>query len=167
MTPSPVIAAVGLGGNQGDVASTLGQAMRALGELPSTRLLARSRAYRSPAWGLTDQPDFINAAVLLETGLDAPALLDALLRIERAHGRDRDTAGALRWGPRPLDLDLLVHGDAVIDAPGLVVPHPHLHERAFVLVPLAEIAPDLHVPGRGRVADLLPGVDAGGIEALP
>ena len=113
--------------------------------------------------GYADQPDFVNAAALLETTLAPRALLDALLAIERAHGRERAADGT-RWGPRTLDLDLLLHGDLVIDEPGLVVPHPQLHARAFVLVPLAEVAPDAVVPGRGRVAALLGAVDAAGIQ---
>ena len=155
---------IGLGGNLGSVAATLASAFLALDALPQSRLFARSSIYRSPAWGMTDQPDFLNAVAALDTALEAPALLAELLRIERAAGRER--AGAVRWGPRTLDLDLLLYADAMIDQPGLRVPHPHLHERAFVLLPLAEIAPDAIVPGRGRVADLVAAVDADGIEAL-
>ena len=155
---------VGLGGNLGDVAATLAAAFDALAALPLTDLVARSSIYRSPAWGITDQPAFLNAVAALDTALEPAALLAELLRIERAAGRER--IGALRWGPRTLDLDLLLYADAVIDQPGLRVPHPHLHERAFVLLPLAEIAPDAIVPGRGRVADLVVPVDADGIEAL-
>lgn len=154
-----VVAAVGLGGNVGDVAATLHEALHALDALPDTRLLRASRLYRTPAWGNTEQPDFVNAAALLQTQLDVRDLLDALLEVERRFGRDR--AQGERWGPRTLDLDLLLYGDATIDEPGLRVPHPYLHERAFALLPLAEIAPDLLVPGRGRVADLLAAVDAG------
>ncbi|MFC7301609.1 2-amino-4-hydroxy-6-hydroxymethyldihydropteridine diphosphokinase [Cognatiluteimonas weifangensis] len=160
----PVLAAVGLGGNLGEVAATLHAALRALDALPGTRLLRASRLYRTPAWGNTAQPDFVNAAALLQTRLDARALLDALLEIERRFGRDRERGE--RWGPRTLDLDLLLYGADSIDEPGLRVPHPHLHQRAFALVPLAEIAPGLDVPGRGRVADLLAAVDAGGCKLL-
>lgn len=165
MTAAASTAAVGLGGNVGDVRVALAAALAALDVLPGTRLLRASRCYRTPAWGVEAQPDFINAAATLQTALTPRALLDALLAIERDHGRERAADGS-RWGPRTLDLDLLVHGDAVIDAPGLVVPHPQLHLRAFVLVPLAEIAPDLEVPGRGAVRALLAGVDAGGVAAL-
>jgi 2-amino-4-hydroxy-6-hydroxymethyldihydropteridine diphosphokinase len=114
-----------------------------------------------------DQPDFINAAVLLNTTLTAPALLAQLLEIERNAGRQRggDTA-ALRWGPRVLDLDLLLYGDAVINVPGLRVPHPYLHERAFALVPLAEIAAEMVFPGYGSVGEALRQVDAQGVEAI-
>ena len=162
----PVRAWVALGANLGDVASTLESALRDIATLPATTLRARSRLYRTPAWGRTDQPDFVNAVAAVDTSLAPAALLAALLDIERRAGRDRSGEGE-RWGPRVLDLDLLLHGDATIDAPGLVLPHPRLHERAFVLLPLAEIAPDLQIPGRGRVADLLARVDAAGIEAIP
>ena len=161
MSP-PVQACIGLGGNIGDVAAALRAALAALDGLPGTRLLRASRFYRTPAWGVEAQPDFINAAALLETTLAPRPLLEALLDIERAHGRERAADGS-RWGPRTLDLDLLLYGDAVIDEAGLVVPHPQLHARAFVLVPLAEIAPDAQVPGRGRLDALLAGVDAGDI----
>lgn len=159
------IAAIGLGGNVGDAAATVREALRALDALPSSRLLQVSPLYRTPAWGNTAQPDFINAAALLRTGLDARALLDALLEIERHFGRDRD-AGGVQWGPRTLDLDLLLYGDAVIDEPGLRVPHPHLHERAFALLPLSRIAAGMRVPGRGRVSELLQDIDTTGCAAL-
>jgi len=164
---TPVVSCVGLGGNVGDVAHALSQALAALDALPRTRLLRASRFYRTPAWGRREQPDFINAAATLETTLSARELLDGLLDIERRLGRERSTDGSDRWGPRTLDLDLLLHGDAVIDEPGLRVPHPHLHERAFVLLPLADIAPDAIIPGVGTVAQALAALDASGIEALP
>lgn len=157
-----VHACIGLGGNVGDVAATLRDALAALDALPGTRLLRASRFYRTPAWGVEAQPDFINAAAVVETTLAPRALLDALLAIERGHGRERAADGS-RWGPRTLDLDLLLYGDAVIDEPRLAVPHPQMHLRAFVLVPLAEVAPGAEVPGRGRVDALLAGLDAGGI----
>ena len=167
MNPAaPVPAWVAIGGNQGPVRTTLDAAVEAMGELPGTRVLQRSSLYRTPAWGRTDQPDFINGVIALETTLDAPGLLAALLGIERRFGRLRD-GEAGRWGPRTLDLDLLLHGDQVLELPGLSLPHPRLHERAFVLVPLAEIAPGLVVPGRGRVDGLLAKVDASGIQAIP
>lgn len=165
-----VVAYVGLGANLGDAAATLRAAFGHLNALPSTRLDAASRLYRTPAWGLRDQPDFVNAAARLETRLSARVLLDALLGIERDFGRRRADDGSDRWGPRSLDLDLLLYGDARIDAPGLHVPHPYLHRRAFVLWPLREIAPDTEVPGLGRIrglADALPAEEASGIEALP
>lgn len=157
-----VHACIGLGGNVGDVAATLRGALAALDALPGTRLLRASRFYRTPAWGVEAQPDFINAAAVVETALAPRVLLDALLAIERGHGRERAADGS-RWGPRTLDLDLLLYGDAVIDEPRLVVPHPQMHLRAFVLVPLAEVAPGAEVPGRGRVEALLAGLAAGGI----
>lgn len=163
---APVRACIGLGGNIGDVATALRGALAALGALPGTRLLRASRFYRTPAWGVEAQPDFINAAAVVETTLAPRALLDALLGIERAHGRERAADGS-RWGPRTLDLDLLLHGDAVIDEPGLVLPHPQMHLRAFVLLPLAEVAADADVPGRGRVAALLGAIDADGIVPVP
>ena len=154
----PVRAAIGLGGNLGDAATTLREAFQALDQLPGTRLLRASPLFRTPAWGNTEQPDFVNAAALVETTLPARALLDALLELERRFGRRREAG--VQWGPRLLDLDLLLYGDAVLDEPGLRVPHPHLHERAFALLPLARIAPGMEVPGRGSVATLLAAVDA-------
>ena len=162
----PLPAWVAFGGNLGDVRTTVDAALAALDAHPSVRVLSRSRFYRTPAWGVTDQPDFINGVAALETALSPRELLDLLLATELAFGRARG-ADVPRWGPRTLDLDLLLYADRVLDEPGLCLPHPRLHERAFVLVPLAEIAPSLLVPGRGRVADLLAAVDAAGIEAIP
>jgi 2-amino-4-hydroxy-6-hydroxymethyldihydropteridine diphosphokinase len=159
---APTRAWVGLGGNTGDPVSTLRAATAQFDALPGTRVLLRSKLYRTPAWGVVAQPDFINGVVLLETSLDARGLLDGLLEIERAFGRERRE----RWGPRSLDLDLLLYGDCVIDLPGLHVPHPHLHERAFVLVPMLEIAPDVEIPGRGRARDALAALASEGIEAV-
>ena len=160
----PVIAWVGLGGNLGDAAATLLAAAQALDRLPATRLLRASRLYRTPAWGLEAQPDFINGVVMLETTLDAHSLLHALLATERAFGREREPSA--RWGPRTLDLDLLLYGDLVLDEPGLRLPHPHLHERAFALVPLLEIAPDILSPGQGPARDALCGLDTSAIAPL-
>jgi 2-amino-4-hydroxy-6-hydroxymethyldihydropteridine diphosphokinase len=159
------LAAVGLGANLGDAAATVRHAIGALSRVPQCRLLGASRLYRTPAWGRTDQPDFINAVALLDTGLSARDLLDRLLGIERVSGRVR--LDGERWGPRTLDLDLLLFGDAVIDEPGLHVPHPHLHERAFALLPLLEIAPELPFPGLGTVAVAAAAMATDGIEALP
>jgi 2-amino-4-hydroxy-6-hydroxymethyldihydropteridine diphosphokinase len=161
---APVEAYVGLGANMGDAAAAVSAAIDRLDVVAQVRVTARSSLYRTPAWGVTEQPDFINAVVQLQTSLDAQQLLRVLLDLERDAGRDRSRAR--RWGPRELDLDLLLYGDASIDTPGLRVPHPHLHERAFVLVPLAEIAPELDIPGRGTVGDLLKAVATAGIEAL-
>ncbi|MCB1745949.1 MAG: 2-amino-4-hydroxy-6-hydroxymethyldihydropteridine diphosphokinase [Gammaproteobacteria bacterium] len=147
---------VGLGSNLDDPAGQVRRAFTALAALPGTSLAARSRLYRNPPMGPQDQPDYVNAVAALDTTFTAEALLDALQGVERAHGRVRD---GTRWGPRTLDLDLLVYADAVIATAGLHVPHPGIAERAFVLVPLAEIAPRLDIPGLGAVADLLEAVD--------
>ncbi|WP_295921119.1 2-amino-4-hydroxy-6-hydroxymethyldihydropteridine diphosphokinase [uncultured Xanthomonas sp.] len=160
-TPAPVQACIGLGGNLGDAAATLRAALAALDTLPQTRLLRASQLYRSPAWGREDQPDFINAAALVTTTLLAPDLLQALLDLEHRHGRQR--LPGERWGPRTLDLDLLLYAEAVIDLPGLQVPHPFLHQRAFVLLPLAEIAADAVIPGHGTVRDARDRIETGGI----
>ncbi|GFZ98069.1 2-amino-4-hydroxy-6-hydroxymethyldihydropteridine diphosphokinase [Dyella caseinilytica] len=153
---------VALGSNLGDSRKQLLDAINALADLPHTHLLARSHVYRTPPWGMHDQPDFLNAVVALETPLPPHELLDALLDIERAAGRERKE----RWGPRTLDLDLLhVAGKSVNDE-RLTLPHPHIAERAFVLLPLNELAPDLEIPGQGRVADLLRAVDTQGCELL-
>jgi len=154
---------IGLGSNLADPQAQVEQALEALSNLPHTRLLRRSRLYCSAPWGRVDQPEFINAVAAVETVLGARALLDALLAIERGAGRTRD---ATRWGPRALDLDILVYGDQLIDEPGLHVPHPHLHERAFVLLPLVEIAPELAIPGRGCVAELARQIERAGCRPL-
>jgi 2-amino-4-hydroxy-6-hydroxymethyldihydropteridine diphosphokinase len=134
--------------------------------LPHTRLVRASRLYRTPPWGNPSQPDFVNAVALLDTQLDPRDLLDGLLGVEREFGRVRATDGSDRWGARTLDLDLLLHGDTQIDEPGLRVPHPHLHERAFALLPLVEVMPDAVIPGRGRARDQLAAVVTGDIEAI-
>jgi 2-amino-4-hydroxy-6-hydroxymethyldihydropteridine diphosphokinase len=160
-----VHAVVGLGGNMGDAAATLRAALPALDELPGTRLVRASRLYRTPPWGRHDQSDFVNAAVLLETTLLPRALLDGLLSVERAFGRDR-CAEAGRWGPRTLDLDLLLYGERIVDEPGLAVPHPYLHERAFAMLPLVEVWPDAVIPGVGPASAVLAEMACEGIEAL-
>jgi 2-amino-4-hydroxy-6-hydroxymethyldihydropteridine diphosphokinase len=157
-----VRAFIALGSNLGDPVAQVRAGARELALLPDTRLCGCSALYRTAPVGLTDQPDFINAVCELDTTLSAPALLQALFAIERTHGRVRDRPG----GPRTLDLDLLLYGDARLDEPGLHVPHPRLHERAFVLYPLHDIAPALVVPGHGPVADLLAGCRGQAIERL-
>lgn len=152
-----VTAYVGLGSNLRDPREQVERALRALRELPRTELISRSRLYRTRPWGGIAQPDFINAIAQLATDLSSAELMHALLGIEREFGRTRDGE---RFGPRVIDLDLLLYGDEFVDEPGLHVPHPRLHERAFVLVPLAEIAPTLAVPGQGRVDALLARIDA-------
>lgn len=159
-----VEAFVGLGANLGDPPAAIERAIVALDALPGTRVSARSRLYRTPAWGLTDQPDFINAVARVSTRLVPQALLEALLGVEREAGRRRGDGP--QWGPRVLDLDLLLYGDAELDLPGLRVPHPRLHERAFALVPLAEIAPDAWIPGHGVAAGLVAAMEPADIEAL-
>jgi 2-amino-4-hydroxy-6-hydroxymethyldihydropteridine diphosphokinase len=149
---------VALGSNLDDPRTQVLRGFEALSRLPQTTVLARSRLYRSAPWGVIDQPGFVNAAAELETALVPRGLLDGLLDLERAAGRDRS---GQRWGPRILDLDLLLYGNVELDEPGLRLPHPHLHERAFVLLPLADLAPDLEVPGHGRVRELLGRVDVG------
>jgi 2-amino-4-hydroxy-6-hydroxymethyldihydropteridine diphosphokinase len=152
-----VVAYVGIGSNLASPIEQVERALAALDALPRTKLIARSRLYRTAPWGGVKQPDFINAVAALETSLAAHDLMRALLEIEYRAGRRRDGE---RNGPRILDLDLLLHGDKRIADADLQVPHPRLRERAFVLVPLADIAPDLVVPGQGVVSDLLARVDA-------
>ena len=148
-----VVAFVGLGANLGDAQATVRAAFEELARLPASRLVSCSSLYRSAPVDASG-PDFVNAVAQLETDLDAPTLLARLQAIELAHGRER----AYRNAPRTLDLDLLLHGEAVMDTAALTLPHPRMQARAFVLRPLAELAPDLVVPGQGPVAALLPGV---------
>jgi 2-amino-4-hydroxy-6-hydroxymethyldihydropteridine diphosphokinase len=147
-----VPAYVGIGSNLDDPLSQVEAAIGALGRIPGTRLVARSSAWRNPPLGPASQPDFVNAVAGLLTGLEPRRLLDELLEIERRQGRDR--SDAVRWGPRRIDLDLLLHGGTVLDTPDLVLPHPGMASRNFVLFPLLEIAPGLRVPGLGPVARL-------------
>jgi 2-amino-4-hydroxy-6-hydroxymethyldihydropteridine diphosphokinase len=152
---------VGLGSNIERPVQQLDSALVALGRLRSTRLLNRSSRFWTEPVGDPDQPEFLNAVVALETGLDAHALLAGMQTIERNQDRRRDANRP--FGPRTLDLDLLIYGDESIETPELTVPHPRLHQRAFVLCPLAELAPDLFVPGRGPVGELLSRVEVGGV----
>ena len=142
---------VGLGSNLQMPARQVDEAFDLLAEIRGTRLVLRSSLYRSTAFGGIEQPDFINAVAGLLTTLLPAEFLAVLQAIEKRQGRDRD---GMRWGPRVLDLDLLVYGSEVIDEDGLTVPHPGIAERNFVLLPLGEIAPDLVVPGLGPVANL-------------
>jgi 2-amino-4-hydroxy-6-hydroxymethyldihydropteridine diphosphokinase len=157
------LAHIGLGSNLGDSRRIVADAIDALSALPHVRSLHASALYETPPWGVVDQPPFVNAVAQIETAATARALLDDMLAIERAAGRVRDGS---RWGPRALDLDLLLYGGAILSEPGLDVPHPRIAQRAFVLLPLADIAPDIHVPGAGRVRDLLARVDADGCRRL-
>jgi 2-amino-4-hydroxy-6-hydroxymethyldihydropteridine diphosphokinase len=156
---------IGLGGNLGEVSRAFDSALEALAATPGLAVLARSALYRTPAWGVLEQPSFLNAAVALESRLGPIELLDRLMAVERQHGRDRTRER--RWGPRRLDLDLLAIEGVVLQHPRLLLPHPRAHERAFVLVPWAEIAPDFMLPGHGRLADLRDALDRSGIEAIP
>ena len=153
---------VALGANLNDPAAQVTAAFTELAALPQTRLIKRSALYRSAPVGHRDQPDFINAAAQLETELAPRALLDALLALEREHGRTRE----FRNAPRTLDLDLLLYGELQLREPGLTLPHPRMHERAFVQLPLAEIAPAVRIPGHGRAAEVLNIIDAGGVAKL-
>jgi 2-amino-4-hydroxy-6-hydroxymethyldihydropteridine diphosphokinase len=159
---SLVTAFVGLGSNLDDPPARIRRALRALAALPGTRLVRRSSLYRNPPSGFLEQPDFVNAVAGIETRLTARELLEQLLAIEQVHGRVRDQPD----GPRTHDLDLLLYGALTVGEHGLTVPHPRMLERAFVLVPLAEIAPDAEVPGRGRISDLVRNVDASGMIRL-
>lgn len=161
--PSPVTAYVALGSNLDDPVERIRSGLRSLAAMPQTLLARASSLYRNPPVGYLDQPDFVNAVAALETRLAPRALLERLLEIERAAGRVR----AIANGPRTLDLDIALYGDGVIDEPDLIVPHPRLCERAFVLVPLAEIAPNARVPGKGRVADLASQVGPGALVRIP
>jgi 2-amino-4-hydroxy-6-hydroxymethyldihydropteridine diphosphokinase len=157
-------ALVALGGNVGDVRDTLARAIAALCDGKTVRLLARSSDYRTPPWGVSDQPPFVNLCIAVETELAPQALLERAQAVERQFGRRRERER--RWGPRPLDIDLIAYDDIALATPGLTLPHPRWSERAFVLVPLMEIAPDRLIAGR-RVRDALAQVDASGIEKLP
>ena len=148
-----MIAYVGIGANLGDARANVRDALARLDAYPGCRLRAASGNWRTAPIDSSGD-DYINAVAAVETELDAHALLAALMDIEQAHGRERPYRNA----PRTLDLDLLLAGDAIIDTPTLTVPHPRMHERAFVLAPLLEVAPDIVIPGRGRAADYLPGV---------
>lgn len=158
--PATVRAHLGLGGNIGPVRETIAAALARL-EAGGARVVARSSDYETPPWGKLDQPAYVNAAVAVETALGAQDLLALVLAIEQEFGRRR----LEKWGPRTLDIDILTYGDRRIDEPGLVVPHPYMLERAFVVVPLAEIAPDLIVRGR-RVGEVAATIAREGIRRL-
>src|SRR6476469_6500702 len=155
---------IALGGNVGDIRATFQKAIGNICGMTQGTLLARSSDYSTPPWGDEQQARFINACIEIETGLDPHALLFTLHKIEKKFGRDR--AGEQRWGPRTLDLDLLAYDDVSIQKPELTLPHPRLFERAFVLVPLAEIAPDRVIAGRSIKSGLAE-LSTLGIERLP
>jgi 2-amino-4-hydroxy-6-hydroxymethyldihydropteridine diphosphokinase len=153
---------IGIGSNLGDPMGTVRGVFEELGGLAHTRVDACSSLYRTAPVGLREQPDFINAVAQIRTALAPRDLLDGLLEIEQRHGRARSTKDA----PRTLDLDLLLYDDTVMDEPGIRIPHPRMHERAFVLAPLSEIAPDADVPGRGKVSVLLARVGLDGVQRI-
>jgi 2-amino-4-hydroxy-6-hydroxymethyldihydropteridine diphosphokinase len=157
-------AIIALGGNVGDVRATFQKAIAHIRGMAQATLKARSSDYATPPWGEENQARFINACIEIETGLDPHALLFTLNKIEQKFGRDR--AKERRWGPRPLDLDLIAYDDLKLDEPELILPHPRLFERAFVLVPLCEIAPERLIAGR-NVRDALARLSTDGIERLP
>ena len=146
----PQVAHIGLGSNLDDPVRQVRQALQELGGLARTQLLASSSLYRTAPIGKLDQPDFVNAVAMLDTALSPRELLQELLALEARHGRVRSE----RNGPRTLDLDLLLLGALVLHEPGLELPHPRMHERAFVLLPLEQVSPDAVIPGRGSVKDL-------------
>jgi 2-amino-4-hydroxy-6-hydroxymethyldihydropteridine diphosphokinase len=157
-------ALIALGGNVGEVRATFKKAIANICGMTQGALLARSSDYATPPWGNQQQARFINACIEIETGLDPHALLFTLHKIEKKFGRDR--AQETRWGPRTLDLDLIAYDDVTLDKPELTLPHPRLFERAFVLVPLSEIAPDRLIAGRS-IKTALAGLSTEGIERLP
>jgi 2-amino-4-hydroxy-6-hydroxymethyldihydropteridine diphosphokinase len=157
-------ALLALGGNVGDARATLDRAVTLLCDGKAVRLIARSSDYRTPPWGREDQAPFINLCLVVQTELSPQALLRRGLEVERALGRDRSREQ--RWGPRPVDIDILAYDDVSVSEPDLTLPHPLVFERAFVLLPLNEIAPDRTIAGV-RVRDALARIDASGIERLP
>ncbi len=160
--PNENIAYVGLGSNLDDPVIQIFRALQELNQCPDIRLIKRSALYRNPPMGPLAQPNYVNAVAAIETQLSPLELLSELQRIELNHHRKRE----IRWGPRTLDLDLLLFGEMVIDDPLLRVPHPGLHERAFVLYPLSEIAPSLFIPGRGRLQGLIARCPFDGLERI-
>ncbi len=160
---SQAVAAVAVGANLGDARTSVARAMDELEHIGGTRVRARSDLYRSAPVGPAGQPDYINAAAVLETSLMPLELLSALQAIENRFGRDRSVE---HWGPRVIDLDLVTYEDQRIDEERLTLPHPEAHHRCFVLVPLAQIAPETLIPGHGRVRDLVCKCDTGTVQRL-
>jgi 2-amino-4-hydroxy-6-hydroxymethyldihydropteridine diphosphokinase len=154
---------IALGGNVGDVRSTFNEAVASICTMARATLLARSSDYQTPPWGEKDQPPFVNACIRVETPLDPQTLLSVLQKVEKTFGRDRTKES--HWGPRTLDLDILAYDDEHIDEPGLTIPHPRLFERAFVLVPLEDIAAD-RIVGGITPRQALKSVSREGIERL-
>jgi 2-amino-4-hydroxy-6-hydroxymethyldihydropteridine diphosphokinase len=154
---------VAFGGNVGDARKTIASAIEVFCDGDEVSLLRRSADYKTPPWGVTEQPPFINVCVAVSSELIPHALLERAQAVERLYGRDRKNEQ--RWGPRTLDIDLIAYDDLAVDEPDLVLPHPRLFERAFVLVPLADIAPDRVIAGQ-RIADAAARADRTGIERL-
>ncbi|EOL9007513.1 2-amino-4-hydroxy-6-hydroxymethyldihydropteridine diphosphokinase [Cronobacter sakazakii] len=154
------LAFIALGSNLAEPLTQVNNALAALARIPGSRVVATSSFYRTPPLGPQDQPDYLNAAVALETTLSAEALLDNTQRIELEQGRVRK---AERWGPRTLDLDIMLFGDATINTERLIVPHYDMKNRAFMLLPLSEIAPALRFPDGERLADVLERLDCSAI----
>ncbi|HXN15979.1 MAG TPA: 2-amino-4-hydroxy-6-hydroxymethyldihydropteridine diphosphokinase [Usitatibacter sp.] len=159
---APVRAMIALGSNLDDPQAQVLRGFDDIAALTATRLLARSPLYRTVPVGYLDQPAFVNACALIETALTPRQLLKALLGIEKSHGRVRDRPN----GPRTLDLDIVLYGDAKVRAPGLTIPHPRAHERAFVLAPLVDIWPQATIPGKGSAADWLARADLEGVKKI-
>ena len=157
-----VTAYIGLGSNLGNPVATLNRALRDLRRLPASRSLSWSRFYRNPPLGPPDQDDYVNAVAALDTRLSPQALLSWLQRIEKRHGRVRGR----RWGPRSLDLDLLLYGQQRLRTASLEIPHPRLHLRPFVVYPLLQLNPGLCIPGRGGLSRLLGRCSARGLRVL-
>ncbi|MBV8744307.1 MAG: 2-amino-4-hydroxy-6-hydroxymethyldihydropteridine diphosphokinase [Xanthobacteraceae bacterium] len=157
-------ALLALGANVGDPRANLERGIALLCDGDLVRLQARSSDYQTRPWGLEQQPEFVNLCLIVETALTPAALLERIQEVERALGRDR--AREVRWGPRQIDIDIVAYDDVVVDEPALKLPHPHLFERAFVLVPLAEIAPERIIAGT-RVSDAVARIDTTGVRRLP
>lgn len=157
----PALAYLALGSNIGDKNFHLRAAASAIDALPGTRIVTRSSIFRTPPWGKIDQDWFANAAIAIETAIKPQALLDACLAIEVAHGRVRRE----RWGPRVIDIDILTYGDAHLKTGRLTLPHPLMHERPFVLLPLREIAPDILIDGR-PIEAVIAGLDSAGLQPV-
>lgn len=155
------VAALGFGGNVGDTRKLIAAALDAVARHPGIAVEAVAALYETPPWGKTDQPAFLNTAARIETTLGPQALLAAILDVERQLGRERNE----RWGPRTVDIDILLYGDAVVEEPGLTIPHARLGERAFALGPLVDVLPDAVFAGR-RAADWLAEADTAGMVRL-
>ncbi|MEM6511908.1 MAG: 2-amino-4-hydroxy-6-hydroxymethyldihydropteridine diphosphokinase [Pseudomonadota bacterium] len=158
-----VDAFIGVGSNLSHPVQQVEAAFERIDGMPETRLTATSSLYRSSPFGGIEQPDYVNAVAGVSTNLDARALLEALLSIEQQQGRERDGS---RWGPRVIDLDLLIYGSDTVDEPGLQVPHPGIAQRNFVLLPLGELAPDLVIPGLGALSSIAVNSDEPRIERI-